>query len=192
MGRSDATDKICRDCWARAIYAHGTAHLFLARSRRYTQLLRAVSFAGIVFPLLVGGIVLSFGTKGSYLDLLIGIAAVAGILQLILSAWSIVYGWADSLQYALESAADNFDLSLKFKELAEQAQTPPADLDARAAALKARDDARQMADARQGITGSELRYGHRAGLRQFGRECDECKQVPRSMDATDCNTCGRF
>lgn len=192
MDRSEATDKLCRDCWARALYAYGTAHIFLARSNRYARLLRALSFAGIVVPLLIGGIVLGFGTQGAYLGWLIGVAAAAGVVQLLLSAWSIVYGWADNLQYALESAADNFDLSLKFKELAEQAQSPPADLETRAAGLKARDAARQMADAKRGITPKELRYGHRAGLRQFGRECDECKQIPRSMDATDCHTCGRF
>jgi mobilome CxxCx(11)CxxC protein len=147
---------------------------------------------GIVVPLLIGGVVLGFGTKGSYLETIIAIAAVAGIVQLVFSAWSIVYSWADSLQYALESASENFDLSIKFKDLGEQAQTPPDDLELRLAALKAKDDARQMADAKRGVSPKELRYGHRAGLRQFARACDGCKHVPRSMEATECNICGRF
>jgi mobilome CxxCx(11)CxxC protein len=192
MQRTAATDRVCSDCWNRAIYAYGTGQVFLKRSRKYTRLLQALSFFGIVVPLLIGGVVLGFGTEGSYLKTFIVIAALAGIVQLVLSAWSIVFSWADGLQYSLESASENFDLSLKFRELGEQAQTPPNDLELRVAALKAKDDARQMADAKRGVTHKELRYGHRAGLRQFARECEECKQIPRSMEASKCNTCGRF
>jgi mobilome CxxCx(11)CxxC protein len=69
--------------------------VFLKRSRKYTKLLRALSLVGIVVPLLIGGVVLGFGTDGSYLKTLIVIAAAAGIVQLVFSAWSIVYSWAD-------------------------------------------------------------------------------------------------
>lgn len=192
MPRTDATDRACSACWNRAIDAYGTGQIFLRRSRKYTGLLRALSFFGIIVPLLIGGVVLGFGTEGSYLETLIAIAALVGIVQLGFSAWSIVYSWADNLQYSQESAAENFDLALKFKELGEQAQSPPDDLALRVAALNAKDDARQMADAKKGITAKELRYGHRAGLRQFARPCDECKLIPRSMEATKCPTCGRF
>ena len=192
MPRTDITDRICADCWNRAIYAYGTGEVFLKRSRRYTTLLRALSFFGIVIPLLIGGVVLGFGTDGSYLKVLIALAALGVIVQLVFSAWSIAYNWADSLQYSLESASENFDLSRKFKELGEQAQNPPDRLELQVAALKAKDDARQMADAKRGVTPKELRYGHRAGLRQFARACDECKHVPRSMEPSDCHTCGGF
>ena len=192
MLRTDVTDRSCADCWNRAIYAYGTGEIFLKRSRTYTSLLRALSFMGIVIQLLIGGVVLGFGTDGSYLKVLIVIAAIAGIIQLVFSAWSIAYSWADSLQYSLESASDNLDLSRKFKELGEQAPNPADDLELRFATIKAKDDARQMADAKKGVTAKELRYGHRAGLRQFARTCDECKQVPRSMEPSKCHTCGDF
>ncbi len=192
MQRTNATDRVCSDCWIRAIYAYGTGQIFLRRSRTYAKLLQALSFFGIVVPLLIGGVVLGFGTDGSYLKPIIAVAALVGIVQLVFSAWSIVYSWADGLQYSLESASENFDLSLKFKELGEQAQSPPDDLEVRVAGLKGKDDARQMADAKKSVTPKELRYGHRAGLRQFSRACDECKEIPRSMEASDCHTCGRF
>jgi mobilome CxxCx(11)CxxC protein len=192
MLRTDATDRVCSDCWNRAIYAYGTGQIFLRRSLKFTKLLQALSFFGIIVPLLIGGVVLGFGTNGSYLEPLIAIAALAGIVQLAFSAWSIVYSWADALQYSLESASENFDLSLKFRELGEQSQAPPDDLELRVAVLKAKDEARQMADAQKGVTFKELRYGHRAGLRQFARSCEECKQIPRSMEASECHTCGRF
>jgi mobilome CxxCx(11)CxxC protein len=192
MIRTEATDRICAECWNRAIHAYGTGEIFVRRSRTYTSLLRALSFMGIVIPLLIGGVVLGFGTDGSYLKPLIAIAAVAGIIQLVFSALSIAYSWADSLQYSLESASENLDLSLKFKELGEQASNPPADLELRVASIKAKDDARQMTDTKKGVTAKELRYGHRAGLRQFSRACDGCKQVPRSMEPSQCDICGGF
>jgi len=192
MPRTQASDALCSDCWDRALYAFGTAEVFLRRSHQYTRRLQALSFFGLVVPLLIGGIVLGFGTSGSYLPGLIGLAAAAGVVQLVFSALSIVYSWPDNLQYALESAAENFDLSVKFKELGQQCQAPPDDLPISHAALKARDDARRMADAKRNVTAKELRYAHRAGLRQFGRQCEECKQVPRSMEPTNCHTCGDF
>lgn len=192
MERTTESDRICSDCWARAIYAYGTGQIFLKRSRLYTKLLQGLSFSGIVFPLLIGGVALGFGTDASHIKLFIAVAAVGGIIQLLFSAWSIVYSWADNLQYSLESASENFDISLKFRELGERAEAPPPDLEVRVAALKAKDDARQMADAKKNITPKNLRYGHRGGLRQFGKECTECKQIPPSMNSTNCNTCGRF
>lgn len=192
MERTDATDRVCSDCWKRAIYAHGTGELFLKRSLKYTKLLRALSFFGIVVPLLIGGVVLGFGTHGACLEPLIGIAAFAGVVQLAFSAWSLVYSWADNLEYSLESSAENFDLSLKFRELGAQAESPPDDLMLRVTELKAKDEARQRADTKKGVSEKEMRYAHRAGLRQFGRACDDCGKIPYSMEPTTCPVCGRF
>lgn len=192
MVRTDATDRICKDCWERGVDAFGTATIFLRRSRNYRQLLRALSFVGVVVPLVVGGTVLAFGLQVAYLPLLITVAAGLGLVQLALSAWSIVYSWADSLEYSLQSVAENFDLSAQFKELGNTGSDPQPDLEVRYVALKARDDARRANDATKGVSNKELRYGHRAGLRQFGRECNACKTVPLSMAPTECEVCGRF
>jgi len=147
---------------------------------------------GIIFPLLIGGVALGFGLRASYLPLLLSIAALAGVCQLAFSALSIVYAWADNLEYALESAAENFELSSTFKQLGTLAPEPPADLQIRFAAAQAKDDARRAADDKKGLTDKELRRGHRAGLRQFQFKCDKCQNVPASMDSTDCPVCGRF
>jgi mobilome CxxCx(11)CxxC protein len=125
-------------------------------------------------------------------DCWIAIAAFAGVVQLVFSAWSLVYSWTDNLEYSLESAAENFDLSLKFRELGAQAESPPDDLILRVTELKAKDVARQRADAKNGVTEKELRYAHRAGLRQFGRACDKCGEIPCSMEPTPCPVCGNF
>jgi mobilome CxxCx(11)CxxC protein len=192
MPRTGATDQICRDCWDRAIYAYGTAEIFLRRSRRYRELLRALAFVGTVVPLLVGGFVMGFGLQSAYLPTILAAAAALGLFQLAFSAWSIVYSWADNLEYALRSTAENFHLSAEFKELGATATDPPANLETRFAALKARDDVRRADDATKGVSPKEFRYGHRAGLRQFSKACSECKAVPTSMESTNCPVCGRF
>gem|GEM_PF-4368689 len=72
----------------------------------------------------IGGVVIGFGPKALYLDKMLVVVAIIGVPQLVLSLWSIVATWADNLQYSSESASDNFELSAKFKELAQQAKIP--------------------------------------------------------------------
>jgi mobilome CxxCx(11)CxxC protein len=187
-----ASDELFRDCWRRAIYAYGTAAIFLRRSRRYQHLIRALAFIGIVVPVLVGGFVMGFGINSPRLPDVVAGAAVLGLFQLAFSAAAIVYGWAESLQYAQESAAENLDLAAQFEDIGRRANDPPADVDLRHAALRARDESRRNADAKRAIASAELRYGHRAALRQFSRACEACRQVPTAMEPTNCDVCGRF
>jgi mobilome CxxCx(11)CxxC protein len=190
--RTPDTDRICGESWKLAIYAYGTAIIFQKRSRRYRGLIRALTYIGIVVPLLIGGVVLGFGLHASFLPTLLWVAAAAGVFQLGFSAWSLVFTWADDLEYSLESATENFDISSRFKDLGSLATVPPADVATAFAIVKAKDDARRAADSKKGVTEKELRYGHRAALRQFERECTGCHKVPTSMDSTDCPICGRF
>jgi mobilome CxxCx(11)CxxC protein len=190
--RTSESDRICQECWVRALYAYGTAAIFRKRSRLYRGLIRALTFMGIVVPLLIGGVVIGFGTQATYLAFILGVAAFVALVQLVFSAWALVYRWDDKLEYSLESVAENFELSSTFKDLGTLAPEPPADLQIRFAAAQAKDDARRAADDKKGLTEKELRYGHRAGLRQFLRKCEECQTVPVSMDSTDCPVCGRF
>jgi mobilome CxxCx(11)CxxC protein len=190
--RTPESDRTCQDCWDRALYAYGTAALFQKRSKRYGGLIRALTFMGIIVPLLIGGVVIGFGTHASYLDLLLIVAAAFGLVQLFFSAWALVFKWDDKLAYSLESVAENFALSSALEELGKLAPNPPYDLEVRYTAAKIKDEARRANDAKQGVTEKESRFAHRAGLRQFQRECIECKKVPQSMETTNCPVCGRF
>jgi mobilome CxxCx(11)CxxC protein len=190
--RTAESDRICKDCSERAFHAYGTAALFQKRSRRYRSLIRALTFMGIIIPLLIGGVVIGFGLQASYLPALLWIAALAGVIQLFFSAWALVNKWDDKLEYSLESSSENFTLSSDFLDLRNLALEPPADFDVRLSTAKAKDDARRASDNRQALTEAELRYAHRAGLRQFQWECVECKKVPHSMESTNCSICGRF
>ena len=190
--RTAETDRICGESWKLAIYAFGTAVIFQKRGRRYRALIRALTYFGIAVPLLIGGVVLGFGLQATFLPALLWLAAAVGVLQLGFSAWSLVYSWADDLEYALESATENFDIASRYKELGSLGTDPPPDVATTFAIIKAKDDARRAADSKKGVTEKELRYGHRAALRQFERECTGCHKVPTSMDSTDCPICGRF
>lgn len=177
------------ECWNRAIQAYATGEIFKRRSQKYTWRIQLLTFLGIVVPVLVGAVVLAFGVQFEHLGALLAFAGVISIVQLVVSAWALVANWTENLQYSLESATENFDLSLKFKKLG---QNPPADFQTRSAALQAKDEARQGSDNKRNISDRENRRGHRAGLRQFERECKGCKKTPISMISSNCDMCGNF
>lgn len=184
--------RIYTDCWDRAVYAFATGEIFSRRSRSYRRKLEFLTALGIIVPLAIGGYVLAFGTESQQLARLLPLAAVLGLVQLVFSGVAVVYSWPDRLEYALTSVVDNLDIATHFKELAETAPHPPEDLGTRYAVLKARDDARRQADASKGVSQMELRFGHRAGLRQFKRCCSACGRQPVSMKPSDCEVCGSF
>jgi mobilome CxxCx(11)CxxC protein len=186
-------EQLAKECWNRSINAYGTMAIFQRRSNKLNKWLRGLSLAGIIFPLLIGGFVLAFGTKNELLErILIPVVLALGIAQLVFSGISIVYAWSDELQFCLDSAAENHDLSIKFKELGALAGNPPTDYEARVNVLKATDNARQNSDMKKNLSEKELRYGHRAGLRSIGRACSGCGIVPTSMESSDCSICGGF
>lgn len=176
-------------CWDLAIHAFGTAWIFEKRARKLRWKLKILSFLGIAVPVVIGGIVLSFGTNPRILPALLWVAGVLGVAQLTGSVWSLVARWDDSLAYALESVTANYRLSRRFESLGEQ---PPADLEVEFRVLDAENQARKDLDFRQDLTPKEKRAGLRAGLRQFQRACVGCNEVPTSMSPTDCEVCGNF
>jgi mobilome CxxCx(11)CxxC protein len=192
MQATPQTDQICKESWDRALYAYGTGTLFADRARKYRKGLRWLAFIGIAGPLLIGGIVLAFKANAAYLEIFLFVVGVVGIIQLLVSAWSLTSNWADNLEYSLSSSSDNLELSPLFKALGQSSSSPPADIEVQFAALKARDEARRKIDVTKNISEKEKRYAHRAGLLQFNRECSGCKQTPTSMTPSDCGICGRF
>jgi mobilome CxxCx(11)CxxC protein len=192
MPRTNATDRICTECWERSIYCWATAQIFQRRARRARRSLYFLTYVGFVVPLSIGAMVLAFGEKSSYLPRLLFLAGALGVIQLIVSAVAVVYGWADGLEYSLDSSTDNLFLSEEFKRLGGTAPDPPANLEGAAAALLARDEARRAQDTKKSVSEKEMRRGHRASLRQFGKECTGCKLIPISMKPTQCPICGDF
>jgi mobilome CxxCx(11)CxxC protein len=182
-------DKLRSDCWDSALYAFGTASIFERRARRLGYGLKILTYVGFVVPLAVGTAVLSFNISHA---LVVNIAMIAGALllvQLVLSAWSIVAGWDQARSYAIESMTDNFRLAGAYKFLAEHS---PADLKHRFEVLAGQTASRDASDYRQDLTEKEKRAGLRAALFQYRRQCVQCGAIPVSREAiTECGVCGK-
>nr|WP_240947781.1 mobilome CxxCx(11)CxxC protein [Planosporangium mesophilum] len=191
MNSASAEDSLRQECWTNAIHAYGTSYVFQQRQRRLKRAQLWITYSGIIIPLLMGAILLSFGLKLPGLSIMIAGASVLLIGQLALSTWSALAGWTDQLAYANESVVSNESLSRRFADLG---RTPPKGTRFRTEfdLLRTEDSARRDQDLRQHLTEKELRMGMRAALRQFERKCATCGQVPTSMKATDCDTCGKF
>ena len=192
MPRTAETDSTCNECWDRALYAYGTAQLFLKRSLRYRRNLRFLAFIGIAGPVVIGAMVIHHIVSPKHLDLFVWVVSVIAVVEGLVSLWSLAATWADNLSYSQRSTAENLALSSAFRELGQRATSPPPDLDLKFAELRSRDESRRAMDAEQGVTEKEKRYAHHAGLLQFKRPCEACKQVPTSMDSSDCGMCGRL
>ncbi len=192
MVRTPQTDLICAECTDRALFAHGTAQIFLARSIKYRNRLRLLSFVGLAGPLLVGAVVIHGLVTDKSMSLLLPVVGIVSVAELLVSAWSLAASWAENLSYSQRSTAENLALSSSFREVAQRASNPPDDLEVRFADLRGRDEVRRAADADRGVTNKEKRYGLHAGLLHFQRECVTCKVRPVSMDSTNCKVCGEF
>jgi mobilome CxxCx(11)CxxC protein len=192
MSRTVDTDRISGECWDRALFAYGTAQLFLKRSLRYRAYLRFLAFIGIAGPVVIGVVVIHHIVSPKHLDLFVWVVSVIAVIEALVSLWSLAANWPDNLSYAQRSTAENLALSSAFRELGQQADSPPVDLRIQFTELRSRDESRRATDAEQGVTEKEKRYAHHAGLLQFKRQCEGCKQVPTSMDPSDCGMCGRY
>jgi mobilome CxxCx(11)CxxC protein len=184
--------KIHTECWDEALHCFGTAAIFRKRANRARLRLRILTFLGIVVPASVGGLVLSFGTDFQYKNLVIVFASIFGLIQLVLSIWSLVAKWEDSFAYSLESLSVNDRLSSLFQELAKAIPIDSMELKTRYELLQAENRDRRARDNQQLITEKEHRFGMRAALRQFQRTCISCKKVPTSLTPTNCDICGNF
>jgi mobilome CxxCx(11)CxxC protein len=187
-------DQLRLKCHDRAFNAFGTSAIFQRRSIVLTRNLRLVSFAGIIVPVVIGATALAYGAGFKALPVLIAIGASVGVVQVVISVWSIVAGWTDAQTYAVTADVANQQIYTDFEDLADHA---PDDFEAfrnKYDVLAARDDARKQEDGRKQITSEEHRYGMRAALREFERECRECHTVPYDLTArgSDCNVCGTF
>ena len=177
-----------RQCWDRAIHAFATATVLERRAAALQRKTRALTFLGIIGPLLVGGLVLSFGATASWVPGLLVAASVLGVVQLVLSVWSLVASWNAAWAYAQESASDNYRLSDAYQKLG---TNPPKDLEVRFELVEASYLHRSSADVARGVSAEEKRQGHRVALHRFARECPKCKVIPNPDAPTSCSNCGQ-
>jgi mobilome CxxCx(11)CxxC protein len=187
-----ANDELRNICSDNALYAFGTAYIFEKRASKYKKRFNCLTFLGIAVPALFGGFVLSFGAYFPFKAVIVVLISVLGLFQLVFSIWSLVAKWDDAFAYAQEAVSANYRLSANFNELAVSPPENLKDFETAFRLIKLENDFRIDRDNQQFITEREKRMGMRAGLRQFKRACATCKQVPVSLEPTNCDVCGNF
>ncbi|MBI3799361.1 MAG: hypothetical protein HY268_20645 [Deltaproteobacteria bacterium] len=191
MDNESVINQLREKCWERAFEAFGTAAIFERRASNLRWKLHLLAFLGLGTPLVVGSVVLSFDLESRYLLLLKALAGILTVPLFAVSLWSLVAKWEDKLSYALESSSANNRLSNDYREFAKNPPTEPEfrlGLDR----LDIEDQLRNDTDNRQGISEAEKRFGMRAALFKFQKQCISCGKVPESLRPTSCNTCGNF
>ena len=184
-------DEIRGSCWDKAVHTYATGHIFEDRARSLGRKTRSLEFLGLVVPVAMGGIVISFGTNFRYESITLAVAGILGTIQLIASVWALVASWRDNYAYAHESMNSNYRLAENFEELASNPPSKP-EAESKYQTLKAEDKVLRRRDQRQEITEKEKRKGMRAALRKYQRECAGCGEVPKSMSPSNCDVCGNF
>jgi len=185
-------EKLRSQCWDKAFYDFATSYIFIRIGKRYKRKILALTFLGIIVPVIVGAIFLSFVPSQNIASLITIIASIMLIAQLILSVWSIIAQWNDKYSYSLESVSANDRLSRNFKTLAENPPSEYQTFQIKYEYLKLEDDFRNDLDSKQLVSEKDKRYGHRAALRQFQKGCSGCSEIPQSLKPTKCNICGNF
>lgn len=189
MDRSQDNNHLKSEAWNKAFYAHGTTYIFEKRSHKYRIGLRLISFFGIAVPLCIGALIMSFNLRPEVLKYILFIAGVLGVFQLIASLWSIIARWEERYSSAMTAIKRNTDLRNKWERIAKKTGNI---LDSEFEALLKEDKEQEILDLDNGITEMEKRLGMRAGLFHYKRPCATCNQVPTSMVASGCDTCGNY
>lgn len=180
------------DSWVRALHCFGTAFLFERRAQKLQNRVQLLAFFGLVSPLTVGAAVLGYGVDSRLVVGLVPVAALAAVIQIILSLWGLSRAWSPSLAYAVESMSANRELFDAFQRLGERPPVAVSDLQVQYDLLVERDRFRTSQDDKAGISEAEKRMGMRAALRQLRKACSACGCVPTDMKATECGVCGQF
>jgi mobilome CxxCx(11)CxxC protein len=181
-----------KSCWNEALQCFGTSEIFAKRAVKYRRRLRLLTFLGVAVPATVGGILLSFGANFEHLNLTIYLASLLGLVQLVLSLWSLVAKWDDSFAYSLESLSSNRSLVSLFEDIGRNPPSDEQEFKLRYELIQSDNRLRAQRDDQQMITPQEKRYGMRSALRQYRRACAGCNQIPTSMKSTSCGVCGNF
>lgn len=184
--------EIQRTCHENAFHLYATYYLYGRRSRKLDTWIQLITLLGFLVPVLIGGIVTSYGLTSQVSYIFIAVLTPVAVFQLVLSALAVVYKWDDKKNSYLESSVSNRQL---FTEYTNLAKFPPASLETlthRFELISQRAQLQEDKDDKYPLTDKELRRGMRYALRQNQKQCVACGQTPVSMKSTDCDVCGNF
>lgn len=192
MNEKEQHDCLRQDAWNNALHSYGYGYLYSLRSQSLNRKLNIITFLGIVIPILIGGIVTTYGLTSPILKYLLMITAPLSIIQLVISVWSIVANWNASYAYYLETSFDNYNLSSNFEKIGKYPPHSVNELKTELVKVIALRENRDKQDNKYPLNEVEKRRGMRYALRKFKRSCAGCNIIPVNMESTDCGVCGKF
>lgn len=185
-------DKKRHDCWNNALHSFGYSYLYSLRAENHKKILKFNTFLGILIPIIIGGVVTTYGLDSEFLKILLVIAAPLSLIQLILSVYIVSYNIEDKYSYYLESAHDNSQIADEYEKLGKYPPQTLNELDIELDKLKIKRNNRESLDNKFPFSEKEKRKGMRYSLRNYKRSCAGCNIIPTDMIATDCGVCGQF
>lgn len=185
-------DKIILAASDKAFHSFGFSYIFDNRIKLYLRNINALKFFGIIVPLVIGAIALGYGQNPNVLLVAIIIGTPIIILQLVISALSIVYKWDEELSYSFEANNDYNNLYDEFNNLYKFPSQDIFTLEKNFEILQTKLNNRETQNSKHNLTEKELRKGMRYSLREHKKECVGCKKIPIDMTSTDCGVCGKF
>jgi len=186
------TDAERLNCNNSALNCFGTAYIFECRVQPLKIATKVLTFSSFLGPMAVGLTVMSVGTTGQLVGWIIVVALILSCIQIVVSLWALVSEWQNRLAFCEGSMVENNVLSSDFTDLANNTLLSDSDWRNRAAVLDQKGEYRKREDLRQSVTEEERRMGMRYALRYFQRPCSGCRQVPTTIEASDCSICGSF
>lgn len=179
-------------CWDIALHESGLTYIFRMRAqktKKYLKLTKTLSLLSVVVP---GTIALNYSVDTWWAKTLLSFAIILSVLLTILSFIDLVYNREDSLNYYYESSAHHAELSRQFEFLAKETHLDENSFKVIFYQLLGEQKIRDQQDERTNLLPKEERMGLRFGLRQFQRVCVGCKSIPKSLESTNCDICGKF
>jgi mobilome CxxCx(11)CxxC protein len=185
-------ENIVKDCYDFALHTYATHYVYSIRFKSKSRLNKSIILLGFIVPVLIGGIVSSYGINSQITVNALEVLTPIAILQLGLSSFSLIFKWEEQTNYYLESSIGNRLLSEEFLSLAKYPNEDIIQYGHSFEILLERNRNREEQDDKYPFNHKETRIGMRYSLRRFQRECVGCNIVPLSMESTSCNICGNF
>lgn len=184
-------EKILFECQNNALHCLGTSYVFQKKAQWYEKLLRYNTILGLLLPLTIGAIALSYADNPKLLKTALILAAPFSVVQIILSGLALANKWDSKLSYSLESQSANRILYDKYRSLPNLQSNNP-DLNHLFELIRVEDGERTKQDERITVKSKETRMGMRYALFIMQRICVGCLKIPESMDPSQCSVCGKF
>ncbi|EHH1241884.1 mobilome CxxCx(11)CxxC protein [Vibrio parahaemolyticus] len=172
--------------------SYGTAQIFEKRASTLKVLRAWLTFLGIVLPIAVGGVYLSFSKSTELIEWTVTVAGVLGVFQLVLSTWALVSGWDSKYELAIKSMQGNTAIYNRCKRFSKTPPTDDSEFVKGYNQILSDAEMQELTDLTQHVSQKEKQFAYVAALAFYGRSCHACEQSPNKLSkAKACTSCGQ-